>query len=143
MLGGAEVPVSILGFIPANWVVYPFGSLDVVDFLRSIDVFVYFHHPNWVESFGRVIAEAMASGLPTILPTSFQSRCFKQELSTPSHIKSLMSCANLVVLKPIVELRKVLACSFDKILVMRFTFNGSHMLLEAAKLPSLLSPQHE
>jgi glycosyltransferase involved in cell wall biosynthesis len=72
ILGGAEVPLSILGFTPANWAVYPFGSLDVVDFLRSIDVFVYFHHPNWVEAFGRVIAEAMASGLPTILPHHFK-----------------------------------------------------------------------
>src|SRR5829696_9213745 len=45
--------------------------MDVADFLRSIDVFVYYHHPNWIEAFGRVIAEAMASGLPTILPHHF------------------------------------------------------------------------
>ena len=72
ILGGSECPESILGFRPRNWTVYPFGSLDVVEFLNSIDIFVYFHHPNWVEAFGRVIAEAMAAGLPTVLPHHFK-----------------------------------------------------------------------
>jgi len=72
ILGGTEVPELILGRRPPNWMVYAFGSLDVVEFLKSIDVFVYFHHPEWIEAFGRVIAEAMASGLPTILPNHFE-----------------------------------------------------------------------
>jgi hypothetical protein len=72
ILGGAEAPEAILGYRPKNWMVHTFGSMDVVRFLNSIDVFVYFHHPHWVEAFGRVIAEAMASGLPTILPHHFR-----------------------------------------------------------------------
>jgi hypothetical protein len=77
ILGGAEIPENILGSRPRNWTVYEFGTLDVVHFLNSIDVFVYFHHPAWIESFGRVIAEAMATGLPAILPHHFEP-LFKQ-----------------------------------------------------------------
>ena len=72
ILGGSKIPEEILGYKPKNWTVFDFGSLDIVAFLSSIDVFVYFHHPNWIEAFGRVIAEAMASGLPTILPHHFE-----------------------------------------------------------------------
>jgi hypothetical protein len=31
-------------------------------------VYVYFHHPDWVEAFGRAPCEAMMAGIPTILP---------------------------------------------------------------------------
>jgi len=72
ILGGADVPKAILGKLPANWTVHEFGDLDPADFLRGIDVFVYFHHPDWVEAFGRVIVEAMAAGLPVILPPHFE-----------------------------------------------------------------------
>ena len=41
-------------------------------FLADGDVFVYFTHPDWVESFGRVIFEAMAVGLPVILPRVYE-----------------------------------------------------------------------
>ena len=34
----------------------------MADFLSGIDFFVYFTNPNWRESFGRVIAEAIAAG---------------------------------------------------------------------------------
>jgi hypothetical protein len=34
----------------------------VLTFLAEIDFFVYFTNPNWRESFGRVIAEAIAAG---------------------------------------------------------------------------------
>ena len=47
---------------PAHWEVYRFGDLDVAEFLAGIDFFVYFTHPLWRESFGRVIAEAIAAG---------------------------------------------------------------------------------
>jgi UDP:flavonoid glycosyltransferase YjiC (YdhE family) len=57
--------------IPANWQVLPFATEGVVEFLRGLDVYVYFHHPRWVEAFGRGIIEAMAAGLPAILPRSF------------------------------------------------------------------------
>ena len=48
--------------LPAHWEVLRFGEADVADFLSGIDFFVYFTHPNWRESFGRVIAEAISAG---------------------------------------------------------------------------------
>jgi hypothetical protein len=47
---------------PPHWLLLPFGGADVADFLQSIDFFVYFTHPNLRESFGRVLAEAIAAG---------------------------------------------------------------------------------
>jgi hypothetical protein len=45
-----------------NWRVHGFGEMDVGAMLGEIDFFVYFTHPNCQESFGRVIAEAIAAG---------------------------------------------------------------------------------
>ncbi len=50
------------GEIPAHWDVRPFGAGSVASFLREIDFFVYFTNPLWRESFGRVVAEAIAAG---------------------------------------------------------------------------------
>jgi glycosyltransferase involved in cell wall biosynthesis len=72
ILGGADTPETLLGKLPSNWTVHRFGAKDVVEFLREIDVFVYFHHPDWIEAFGRVIVEAMAAGLPVVLPPHFE-----------------------------------------------------------------------
>ena len=47
---------------PWHWELHPFGSLDPARFLDGIDFFVYFTNPLWQESFGRVIAEAIAAG---------------------------------------------------------------------------------
>lgn len=47
---------------PAHWTLWRFGEMDVARFLEEIDFFVYFTHPRWRESFGRVIAEAIAAG---------------------------------------------------------------------------------
>ncbi len=59
---GADAFLSEAGPIPRHWSLHRFGDLDVGAFLREIDVFVYFTHPLWRESFGRVIAEATAAG---------------------------------------------------------------------------------
>lgn len=72
ILGGSEAPETILTRRPNNWTVHQFGAMAAEDFLRTIDVFVYYHHPQWTEAFGRVIAEAMASSLPAILPPHFR-----------------------------------------------------------------------
>jgi hypothetical protein len=73
ILGGATTAEALLGRRPGNWTVHKFGARAPEDFLRDIDVFVFFHHPNWLETFGRAILEAMASGLPCILPRHFES----------------------------------------------------------------------
>ncbi|WP_108813738.1 glycosyltransferase [Loktanella sp. Alg231-35] len=48
--------------VPQHWDLLPFGAEDVDDFLQPIDFFIYYTHPFWQESFGRVIAEALAAG---------------------------------------------------------------------------------
>lgn len=70
ILGGAKTPSEIVGYTPRNWSVYEFGSIDPKDFLAKIDVFIFFAHPDWVESFPRTVLEAMAVGVPVILPHS-------------------------------------------------------------------------
>jgi glycosyltransferase involved in cell wall biosynthesis len=41
------------------------------DYLRELDVFVYFPHPDLNEAFGRTILEAMFAGVPCLLPRRF------------------------------------------------------------------------
>lgn len=61
-------PRRILGGkLPKNWRVTPFGDTSPKEFLSQHDFFVYFTHPDWIESFGRTIIEAMAVGVPVIL----------------------------------------------------------------------------
>lgn len=72
VLGGAKSPSKLIGSVPKNWVVHPFGSMHPKDFLADIDVWIYFAHPDWVESFGRTIIEAMAVGVPVILPEVYR-----------------------------------------------------------------------
>lgn len=72
VLGGVNTPKKILGYIPSNWKYMDFGEMHPKEFLSKLDVFVYYTHPHWVESFGRVIIEAMAVGVPVILPPSYQ-----------------------------------------------------------------------
>ncbi|ENH96582.1 hypothetical protein J416_10131 [Gracilibacillus halophilus YIM-C55.5] len=72
VLGGAKTPKQVIGYIPDNWRVYQFGELTPQDFLKQLDVFIYFTHSDWVESFGRVIIEAMAIGVPVILPHVYE-----------------------------------------------------------------------
>ena len=73
ILGGAGKARKVLGEIPGNWIVYPFGSMNVSKFLSDIDAFVYFPHSNLNEAFGRTIIEAAFSGLPCILPPRFKT----------------------------------------------------------------------
>jgi len=73
VLGGGETPKTVLGGdLPKNWRVTEFGKMEPRRFLAKFDVFVYYTHPDWVESFGRVIFEAMAVGLPVILPRIYE-----------------------------------------------------------------------
>jgi hypothetical protein len=71
---GVDEPVEALaGGWPRGWEVFRFDEIAPRDFLQTIDFFVYFHHPRWVETFGRCTAEAMASGAIAILPPYMQT----------------------------------------------------------------------
>jgi len=72
ILGGAKIPEKTLGKQPRNWRVLEFGQKNPKEFLAEIDVFVYYIHPECIEAFGRVIIEAMATGVPVILPPSYR-----------------------------------------------------------------------
>ena len=63
---------GVVGKKPANWVTLPFGAMPPKAFLASIDYFVYYHHPRWVEAYGRSILEAMATGAVVVLPPHFE-----------------------------------------------------------------------
>jgi FkbM family methyltransferase len=73
VMGGAEIPKRMLGGLPENWTVVEFDGLSVREYLEGLDVFLYFTHKDWVESFGRVVIEAMAAGVPVILPHSYEA----------------------------------------------------------------------
>ena len=53
--------------VPGNWELLPHGAVDVREFLAGLDFFVYLDHPRAQEGFGRVILEASASGVLTIV----------------------------------------------------------------------------
>jgi hypothetical protein len=61
VLLGADHLVDEEG-VPSDWDLRRFGETDVDRFLSEIDFFVYFTNPLWRESFGRVVAEAIAAG---------------------------------------------------------------------------------
>ena len=50
----------------------PFGARDVPAFLAELDVFLHFPHADYIEEFGRAPMEAMAAGVPVILPPEFE-----------------------------------------------------------------------
>lgn len=71
ILGGAAVAEERLGERPQNWVVYGFGKMNTYDFVRDLDFFVQYPHENYIEEFGRSVLEAMAAGVPAVLPPRF------------------------------------------------------------------------
>lgn len=72
LLGGARQAQQILGAWPANWTVFGFNARDVRAFVQDLDVFVHYPHEDYVEEFGRSTIEAMAAGVPAILPPGFE-----------------------------------------------------------------------
>ena len=71
ILGGADKALQIMEHRPANWTVYAFDEIRVINFLKDLDFFVHFTHSQYYEEFGRNIMEAMAIGIPVIFPKSF------------------------------------------------------------------------
>lgn len=45
-----------------HWTMVPFQGMNLKEFFDAIDFHVYFTAPTWRESFGRVLAEAIAAG---------------------------------------------------------------------------------
>lgn len=72
ILGDGPFLRDLAGPPPANWQIWPFNAISPRDFLAGLDFFVYFHSRRWVESFGRAILEALASGALAILPPHFR-----------------------------------------------------------------------
>lgn len=72
LLGGIDHASITRDEMPNNWRVHAFDAIDVKSFLQSIDVFVHFPHEDYVEEFGRNVMEAMAAGVPCILPECFR-----------------------------------------------------------------------
>lgn len=73
VLGGADPVAKVLGRVPRTWEVLEFGAMSPQDFLAGLDFFVYYHDPRWVEAFGRTILEALATGVPAVLPPHFRA----------------------------------------------------------------------
>lgn len=74
VMGGNSTPLKVLGTkdMPAAWLTYKKDALPVPEFLYALDYFVFYQHPLAVEAFGRVILEALASGVVVILPKHFE-----------------------------------------------------------------------
>jgi hypothetical protein len=68
LMGLAENTKAMIGEYPSNWWIMEPNEIPVRDFLSAIDFFVYFHHPDWLEAYGRTVAEAAAAGCVVILP---------------------------------------------------------------------------
>ena len=53
--------------VPGNWELESYQAQPVREFLAGLDIFLYLDHPRATEGFGRVILEAAASGVLTIV----------------------------------------------------------------------------
>ncbi|WP_181705483.1 glycosyltransferase family 4 protein [Chthonobacter rhizosphaerae] len=72
VLGAGDFLFDLYPERPPDWDLVAFNSEPVADFLAGLDVWVYFHSDAWSEAFGRTTLEAMATGVPVILPPHFR-----------------------------------------------------------------------
>jgi lipopolysaccharide exporter len=64
VLGGTCLQPQLAG--ARNVELIKAGAISAPDFLQSLDCFIYRTSTTWFESYGRVVMEAMASGLPVL-----------------------------------------------------------------------------
>jgi glycosyltransferase involved in cell wall biosynthesis len=69
LMGGATHALNVIGRQPRNWTVRREGAREPRAFLSGLDFYV--HYPSSEDS-GRAPIEAMAAGVPVILPPAFQ-----------------------------------------------------------------------
>ena len=82
-LGGAAEARLRLGRWPANWRVLPYGAEEARAFLGGLDFFLHYPDPDYIEEFGRAALEAMALGVPVILPPEFEPTFGQAALYAP------------------------------------------------------------
>lgn len=76
---------------PKHWDLYRFQEVQVPTFLEKVDFFVYYTHPNLQESFGRVIAEAIAAG-KMVITDSLTAQTFGSAViaAPPSEVETII-----------------------------------------------------
>ncbi len=72
IMGGARHALKVITAQPSNWTVHSFGVMESAEFLRRLDFFVHYPHETYIEEFGRAVLEALAIGLPAVLPPVFR-----------------------------------------------------------------------
>ena len=72
LMGGVAFPKKRLRRLPDNWQTIDFDRVAVSRFLSEIDFFLHFVNDDYIEEFGRNVMEAMAHGIPAVLPHPFR-----------------------------------------------------------------------
>lgn len=88
---GADALIA-QGDTPPHWQLLPFRAIEVDEFFEAIDFMIYFTAPTFRESFGRVMAEAVAAGKIVISDTQ-TARIFGGAVlsATPDQVDSIIN----------------------------------------------------
>jgi UDP:flavonoid glycosyltransferase YjiC (YdhE family)/glycosyltransferase involved in cell wall biosynthesis len=139
ILGGADPVRDALGYLPNTWQVTPFGSMDPREFLAQLDFFVYYHHPAWIEAFGRNILEALASGLPAILPPHFRPLFGDAAIyAKPADVRSVLSR----LYRDRAAYQDIVACA-ESVVRARFSYQSHQDRLAQLIGPPKIVGQHQ
>jgi hypothetical protein len=99
ILGGADPAKVVLGKVPPQWHVLPFGAQHPRDFLADVDFVVYYQDPDWYEAFGRTVLEGLASGAvaitdPMLRPTFGEAAVYATPAEVGETLRSLHADPN-------------------------------------------------
>ncbi len=76
----------------SHWEVLAFGSETPLDFLHSLDIFVYHYHRDLVEAFGRTVAEAALTGRYCLLDPRLRATFGEVfDYCTPSEVEAALA----------------------------------------------------